>query len=223
MSSSGLIVRFLVAVLAFAALLVPIVLVLGAWQKAGLLRDRAAGLGQAGTLKWLRDAQYAPWHTWLAPAGAGLARVGLDAVAERLLAGVTQLHVAGPGTQLRAGDAIARVVVGDRQATLRAPVDSMVVAVNDEAERHPDLLHRDPYHRGWLAVVAPAAGGHAGLKTGEAARQWMADEERRLHLSFEHALGYAAADGGDLVEPTHGLLAPDQWEAIVHEFLDVKD
>lgn len=214
----GLVARFLVAVLGFALLLVPIVLATMAWQRLQLARDHAAGLDQVGRLKWLRDAFYAPWHTWLAPSDRGMARLGVDALAERLFAGISGVTIAAPGSELRAGEPFARVIAGQRAALLRVPVDSRVVSINEALARDPQLLHRDPYRRGWLAVVAPLA-GYEGLRTGEPARQWLDAEEHRLERSIEHTLGYAAADGGDLVGPAHRLLSDAQWEHLVEEFL----
>jgi glycine cleavage system H lipoate-binding protein len=215
----GLVARFAVAVLILAAMLVPIVLAIGAWHKVQALRRRAAGVDEAGTTSWARDAHYAPWHTWLAPAGAGLASIGLDALAGRLLAHVTQVQVAAPGTRLRAGESFAEVACGERRVSLRSPVDALVVKVNAEAERHPQRLRRDPYREGWLALVAPTASGMDALRAGEPARAWLVGEERRLQLSIEHALGYAAADGGDLVAETPDLLTDAQWQQVVGEFL----
>jgi glycine cleavage system H protein len=214
----GLIARFLVAVLGFALLLVPIVLATMAWQKVREARDHAAGLDQVGRLKWLREASYSPWHTWLAPAEGGLARLGVDALAERLFAGITGVTLAAPGAVLRAGDAFARVTAGSRAALLRVPVDSRVVSINEALARDPQLLHRDPYRRGWMAVVAPVL-GYQGLRTGEPARQWLEAEEHRLERAIEHTLGYAAADGGDLVGPAHRLLTDEQWVEITEQFL----
>ncbi len=215
----GLAARFLVAVLGFALLLVPIVLAAMAWQKLQQARDRAAGLDQVGRIKWLRGAYYAPWHTWLAPAGSGMARLGVDALAERLFAGITGVTLAAPGSELRAGEPFARVIAGQRAALLRVPVDSRVVSINESLARDPQLLHRDPYRRGWLAVVAPLSAGYQGLRTGDPARLWLEAEEHRLERSIEHTLGYAAADGGDLVGPAHRLLSDAQWEEIAEEFL----
>ena len=216
----GLVVRFLIAVIGLAVLLVPIVLALGLWQKLRVWRDHTQGLDQAGGIKWLRDAHYAPWHTWLEPAGAGLAKLGIDALAQQLLGKVTAIEIAAPGTQLRAGDVLARVACGDRTTTLRAPADSLVVAINDDVRRTPSLLHRDPYHRGWLAVAAPSTKGFARLRQGDTARTWLSQEEHRLQLACEHALGYMAADGGDLVEPAHDMLAAEEWDALTREFLE---
>jgi glycine cleavage system H protein len=216
----GLVVRFLIAVIGLAVVLAPIVLALGLWKKLRVWRDHTQGLDQAGPIKWLRDAHYAPWHTWLQPAGAGLAKLGIDALAQQLLGRVTAIEIAAPGTQLRAGDVLARVACGDRTTTLRAPADSLVVAINDEVRRTPSLLHRDPYHRGWLAVAAPSARSFARLRQGEPARTWLSQEEHRLQLACEHALGYMAADGGDLVTPAHEMMPAEEWDALTREFLE---
>lgn len=217
--TGGLLLRFVLAAFLLALLLVPIVIVVMAWQKIVQMRAGETGFATAGSLPWWREAYYAPWHTWLAPAGAGLARVGIDALGERLLSHVTDVEIAAPGTRVRAGDALARVACGGRTVALRAPVDGLIVKINGDAERHPDLLHAEPYRRGWLAVVAPSSPAAATLKHGETARAWLVDEERRLRLSMEHALGFAAADGGDLVATTPELLSDEQWTKVAGEFL----
>jgi glycine cleavage system H protein len=216
---AGLFLRFLAAVVVLAVVLVPILLVVAGWQRIGALRDRATGLGTAGTLKWMRNAYYAPWHTWLAPTAAGLARVGLDGIAERLLMTVTSVEIAAPGSRLRAGEPLARIASGDRVATLRAPADTMIVATNREIAAHPELLHRDPYHRGWLALVSSSSDAYKPLRSGELAHEWLENEDRRLRQAFEHTLGYAAADGGDFVGPTSRLLSREQWNQLVDQFL----
>jgi glycine cleavage system H lipoate-binding protein len=215
----GLIVRLLIAVVGLAAICLPIVAFYAVWQWAGRLRDSARGLARAGTLTWRPDAAYAPWHTWLAPAGAGLARVGLDALAQKLLPRVTRVEMAAAGTTLAAGDVVARVECGDRAATVLAPAAGLVVATNDELRHDPDLLRRDGYHRGWLALVAPAAEDTPRLARGAQARAWLADEDRRLGLAFEHELGLAVADGGELVGSPASILPPDRWARLVEAFL----
>lgn len=217
--TGGLLLRFVIAAFLLALLLVPIVLAVMAWQKIGQLRAGETGFATAGTLPWWREAYYAPWHTWLAPAGAGLARVGLDALGERLLSHVTDVEIAAPGTRVRAGEAFARVACGGRAVALRAPVDALIVKINGDAERHPRLLHEEPYRRGWLAVVAPSGPVSSTLMHGDPAREWLTAEERRLRLSMEHALGFAAADGGDLVATTPELLSDEQWSGVAREFL----
>lgn len=215
----GLIVRLLIAVVGLAAICLPIVAFYAVWQWAGRLRDSARGLARVGTLTWREDAAYAPWHTWLAPAGAGLARVGIDAIAQKLLPRVTRVEMAAPGTTLAEGDVVARVECGDRATTVLAPAGGLVVAVNDDVKRDPDLLRRDTYNRGWIALVAPVAAGAERLVRGVQARTWLAQEERRLHRAFEHELGLAVADGGELVGSPASVVPPDRWARLVQDFL----
>ncbi|MGE3840505.1 MAG: glycine cleavage system protein H [Vicinamibacterales bacterium] len=215
----GLAVRFLVAVVLLAAIVGVMILAFEAWKGAMAWRRRVTGLGLAGSVTWLRRAYYAPWHTWLVPTGEGTARVGVDAFAERLMPHVATLQVVSPGTQLHAGDPVAYLTAGRRTMTLRAPADGMVIGVNHDAQRWPSLLTREPYRQGWLAVVSTVPQAYAGLKHGEAVAEWLEAEDRRLQHGVETALGFAAADGGDLVASTTDLLTDEQWNELVREFV----
>ena len=62
--------------------------------------------------------------------------------------------------------------------------------------------------------MRPSGRDYEALPIGDRAREWMANEDRRLTEFFEHQLGLAAADGGALMVPSHRLLTPAQWEAV---------
>lgn len=216
----GLAVRFLVAVLILAAIVGSVVVALASWRTAVSWRGRGAtGVGHTGTLEWLTCAYYAPWHTWLAPARKGTARVGLDALGARLLPQVTRVDVVSPGTELHSGDPFAHLTTGARTLTLRAPVDACVVGVNRDVQRSPQTVVREPYRHGWLVVVAPKAQTYPSLAHGEPAAEWLKKEEARLQHALECTLGFAAADGGELVAPTADLLSDEQWNTVAREFV----
>ncbi len=215
----GLAVRFLVAVTILAAIVGVIVLVLEGWKGATAWRRRLTGVGYAGSVAWLENAYYSPWHTWLAPAGEGTAKIGLDPLAERLLPHATRLEVVAPGTCVRAGEPFAQLAAGPRTLTLRAPADAMVIGVSHHAARMPRVVAREPYRRGWLAVVAARTEAYASLRHGPGAAYWLRAEEQRMQHRFEDTLGYAAADGGDLVAPGMELLTDEQWNRLVREFV----
>jgi len=215
----GLAVRFLVAVTILAAIVGVMVLAFQAWKRAGAWRRRLSGLGLAGSVTWLERAYYAPWHTWLVPTGDGTARVGVDALAQRLMPHIAKLQVVSPGTQLHAGEPLAYLTADHRTMTLRAPADGMVIGVNHDVQRWPSLLMREPYRHGWLAVVSTVPQAYAALKHGEGVAEWLEAEDHRLQHGVETALGFAAADGGDLVASTTDLLTDEQWNALVHEFV----
>jgi len=216
----GLLLRFLIALVGLAIVVVPLVALFGAIRYGTTLRERWQGVAHAGRLLLMRSLYYAPGHTWLKEESSNALRVGVDDLARRLLAAPRALSVAEPGTELRRGDTLAVITLADRTARVTAPIDATVVDVNDEVQRAPGLVSTDPYRKGWLALLAPLGGEHLRLPTGDAAREWLEQEDERLSRFFEVNLGAAAADGGEFIMPPPMLLKPEQWEALTREFLD---
>ena len=218
---AGLLVRFLIALVGLAVVVLPIVAVFMAIRYVREVRDRVQGLEHAGNVLAMRGLYYAPGHTWMKEESPSTVRVGLDDLARRLLTGIRALRVAEPGTELRRGDTLAEVELDGRKTRIVAPVDATVVDANDDVEQAPDLVQRDPYRKGWLAVLAPAGSDFRRMPTGNAARQWLEREDQRLTMFFEAQLGAAAADGGEYVLPPPALLKPEHWDQVEQEFLDI--
>ena len=216
----GLLLRLLIALVGLAIVVVPLVALFKAIRYGTSMRERWQDVAHAGKLLMVRGRYYASGHTWLGEERLNALRVGIDDLAQHLLTGVRALSVAEPGTALRRGDTLAVVTIDGRTARIAAPIDATVMDVNHELEREPGLVNRDPYRKGWLALLAPLGGEYKRLKTGEEARQWLTAEDERLARFFETSLGAAAADGGEFILPAPMLLKPEQWEAVTREFLE---
>jgi glycine cleavage system H protein len=216
----GLVVRALLAVLVIGALLVPLALLVLGWAWGGRLADRAAGLQRLGHVRWRRGCYYTPGHLWLRPRPAGAVRLGLDDIAHRVLPDIGSVRLPMPGERLDAGDTLGQIHCSSGVVTLRAPVSGIVEKVNERLAERPSLLHADPYRRAWLVEMEPRDDGYRTLPTGEPARRWLAQEDARLTEFFEHQLGIAAADGGELIVPPHTLLTPEQWQAARSAFIE---
>jgi hypothetical protein len=67
--------------------------------------------------------------------------------------------------------------------------------------------------------VQPEDTSYATLPRGDESRAWFSREAIRLSQFFEHQLGMAAADGGELVAPGPSLLTESQWEEMTQHFL----
>jgi len=219
---AGLLARSAAVVVMMLAFAVPVLLVALVLRGARAVRAQRLGLTTVEGLSLRPALRYAPTHTWLARRSGGDLAVGLDDLALRLLPTVTGVEVARPGTEVRAGDPIATVFAGIRHLTVLAPVDGRVVGPNRAVRRDPSLLRRDGYGRGWLVALAPRDGACEQLPTGEAAARFMAGEAHRWNQYVEAALGYAAADGGQLVAPAPSLLDERSWEALAATFLGGK-
>ena len=215
----GILIRFLIAVVGLALITLPLATVFLAWQRIGRWRERAQGLMRDGALLWKRGLYYAPGHTWLGAQADGSVRIGLDDIAQKILPGARVLQFAPVGTDFRQGDALAMLEVGEHQLPIVAPTDGRVVDVNRRVAREPELLHRDPYRRGWLARVVPLSRSFERFPTGEAAGTWMHREDHRLNAFLEAELGIAAADGGEWIVPPAAMLSDEQFESLRREFL----
>lgn len=211
--------RFAVLVVVLAALTVVFLVGLGVVRLAGRVRRHALGLTKVGGLVWRPGLYYSPGHAWLQWKGTSRLRVGLDDLAQHLLARVSEVTLPAIGQVLQAGDVVVAVRAGRRQALIPAPVSGQVVAINRRLLRNPSLIHNDPYARGWLYAVAPSDAGHARLPYGEPARGWFSGEAHRFSQFMEHQLGHAVADGGELVAPGPSLLTEEQWKEMTQEFL----
>lgn len=215
---AGLAARVGLVVLVMLALLLPVALLLGAARGFRAIRLWARGYRASGGLRYRRGLWYSLGHTWVRPEGGRLL-VGLDDLAQRLLPWAVAVELPAPGRKVAKGDPIARISSGGRQATVAAPVSGTVVTVNPAVATEPTLLKSDSYGRGWLFAVEPSDDSWRQLTTGEAVRGWLRAESERLGRFFEHELGFAAADGGELLAPPPSLLGETQWRALTRAFL----
>ncbi|HQR28952.1 MAG TPA: glycine cleavage system protein H [Anaeromyxobacteraceae bacterium] len=215
---AGLAARLGVVVLVMAVLLVPVLAVSGAARALSALRMRLLGYRSAGTLRFRNGLLYAPGHTWVREEGERL-RVGIDDLAQRLLPWAVAVDLPRPGQKVVAGEPVARISCGEQEASVAAPTSGTVVAVNTDVLREPTLVKSAGYGRGWLFAIRPDDGTWRDLPRGERARAWLAAEGERLSRFYEQHLGYAAADGGELVGPPQSLLGDSQWKALTRAFL----
>jgi hypothetical protein len=85
--------------------------------------------------------------------------------------------------------------------------------------REPTLAKSENYGAGWLFAIEPANDSWKTTPVGEAARNWLRAEGERLERFYEHELGMAAADGGELIGAPDTLLTDSQWKALAQSFL----
>ena len=214
----GLGARLGIVVALMAVLLVPVLALAGGLKAARAVALWAKGYRDAGGLKFRNGLRYAPGHTWVKAEGNEL-KVGIDDLAQRMLPWTVGVKLPRAGQRVAEGEAVVRISCGDREASVAAPVAGTVVAVNPAVLREPTRVKSESYGSGWLFAIEPDGAGWKALPQGDAARAWLAEEGERLTRFYERQLGFAAADGGDLVGPPPALLAEPQWKALLHAFL----
>ncbi|HYG69247.1 MAG TPA: glycine cleavage system protein H [Anaeromyxobacteraceae bacterium] len=215
----GLVGRAALFFAVLAVFAVPALLLALAARAYQARRRRALGLRSVAGVQFRPDVRYAPRHTWLAERRGGALTVGLDDLGQRLLTSVTAVELPRPGTAVLAGEPMATLSGGGRAVRIPAPISGTVVGVNAAVVRDPAVVQRDGYGHGWLVAIAPANREWEGLPHGDAAEKWMSTESSRLSRFLEQKLGFAGADGGELVVPAPWLLGEASHQALLAAFL----
>jgi glycine cleavage system H protein len=210
-----------------------LILVVGFWRfvhggkaAAHAVAARAAELPRAVTAGWFSvpaDVALHPGHTWARMEEDGTVAVGLDDLGHRMIGAVDGIELPAAGSSVEQGAAAVRLEVGGKRVGLLSPVDGEVVAANPGSTREG----AEPYGDGWLFKVRPTrwARNAAQLLTGEAAREWVEEQGRKLtmRLAPEMALAPAMHDGG---APVHGMareLDAEHWDEVAREFFRTQE
>ena len=164
---------------------------------------------------------YHPGHSWTRFDHGGRVRVGLDDFVVKVFGVPGSLDLPPLGKKLRQGKPGLRFVRDGQSAAIPAPVDGTVLALNNRAGEHPEILDVDPYNRGWLMIVEPAAPKRnvKGLYYGKESLAWMEKDVQRLMALMGPEYERLAATGA---EPIRNVLQafPDiGWETLVAQFL----
>ena len=205
----------LAVVLAAIAVLLPVVY---AFEGGRRLLARLRGIRELHGLEWRRSPFYSGAHLWLRERGT-VVRLGIDALAARLLARVDQVALPVVGTQLAKGAPLATFTAGGHLVSVPAPIDGVVTTVNRRLAAQPEAATEHPYSGGWLVEMRPADNVYRMLPRAGVARQWFEEDAARLTFALDHARELVAADGGVPVVPHRMLLADQQFERLAADFL----
>ena len=139
-----------------------------------------------------------PGHTWVVDEGHQNARVGIDAFAGNLFGKVDSIELAALNRWVRQGQKLCTVEREGRSTELLSPVEGVVVSVNHEALKNPNLIVDDPYKSGWLCVIkAPELAINAkNLLQGPVVAAWMQNSIARLGAKLQQLSPALAQDGG---------------------------
>lgn len=198
-----------------AALVAPVALALGMRSSWRRLRARMRGLLRIGNVLYRPDVRYAAGHTWIEREGAS-ARIGIDGLAQEILPWALAVRLPKLGESLVEGQIAAVISCGAVEARFAAPLAGRVVAVNTAVAHDPSLVKEDGFGRGWLYVLEPAGAGYDAITVGDAARDWMKAEAKRLRRFYETRLGPLWRL---IVRGPAPMLSPDVWADLTREFL----
>jgi glycine cleavage system H lipoate-binding protein len=155
-----------------------------------------------------------PGHAWAVPED-GQVRVGVDDFSQKILGPADELKLPEIGKVYYQGHVCMALLRQGRKASILAPVDGTIEAVNPKVKQQPGLIHDDPYGEGWLFMVKPCnlKQNLENLSYGEANAAWIEQESQRLiNLDNTH---HTLPTGGELVAD---VFAEYGWRRLAQEF-----
>jgi glycine cleavage system H protein len=146
-----------------------------------------------------------PGHTWVVDEGRENARVGIDAFAGNLFGKIDSIELAELNRWVRQGQRLCTVTREGESVDLLSPVEGVLISVNHEVLKNPNLAVEDPYKNGWLCVVkAPEMLTNVkNLLQGGIVLPWMQNSLGRIGAMVQQLNPALAQDGG---LPVKGLL-----------------
>ena len=158
-------------------------------------------------------------HSWAAPEGVYLVKVGVDDFAQKLVGKIDAIQVPGIGSTLSQGDIGWTLEVDSKKIDMLSPVDGKVIAINEKIVDSPENINKYPYVNWLMKVEAPRfSANKKQLLSGTLAKNWMEEIKENLLSRMNYNLGLLYQDGGQLVDGMARNLDKDRWDEIVKEF-----
>ena len=176
----------------------------------------------------IRDGlRYHPVYGWVADAGEGRLRWGIDGVTARLLDRISSFVLPAVGSHLLQGQTACWAMDDGELVPLRAPVSGTVARINPAVLRDPTLAMRSPYDLGWLAEVdgVDERGAQRDLCEAAGRREEAARQLGRVHravlshLHMGHGVGPTAQDGGERLADLRQVLGRSRYHRLVRSVL----
>jgi len=158
-------------------------------------------------------------HSWAAPEGKNVVKVGVDDFAQRLVGRIDAIRVPGIGSTIRQGERGWTLKVDSKEIDMISPVDGTVIDVNEKIIHSPGNINQYPYVNWLMKVETPKfSANKRQLLSGNMAKKWMEEVKETLFSKMNYNLGLLYQDGGSLVDGLAKNLDPDKWEEIAEEF-----
>ena len=92
-------------------------------------------------------------HTWVNMNQAGIAKIGIDDFAKKLIGRVYAIELPNLGMNVKSGQPLFTIKQGSRNITFNSPVSGKVSQINTLLKDNVDALDVTPYERNWVCAL----------------------------------------------------------------------
>ena len=100
----------------------------------------------------LPDLKYTKDHEWV-KVEKNLARIGITDHAQTELTEIVFVELPASGKDVKTGEVLGNVESVKTVSEVFSPVSGVVKDANGKLVDSPELLNKDPYGQGWVAIV----------------------------------------------------------------------
>ena len=177
--------------------------------------------------EWFRlpeEIYYHLGHSWAAPEGKNLVKVGINDFAQKLVGKIDAIQLPGIGSTIHQGDTGWTLEVDSKKIDMLSPVDGKVVAINERILDSPEDINKYPYVSWLMKVESPRfSANKKQLLSGALAGKWMEEVRENLLSRTNYNLGLVYQDGGLLVDGMARSLDKDKWDEIAKDFFLISE
>ncbi len=163
-------------------------------------------------------------HCWLNINDEGIAKVGIDDFAKKLIGKIDAIEFPNLGMIVKKGQPLFTIKQQNRQITFNSPVSGKVVDINNPLRHNIELLDFTPYDRNWICRIDTEELDNEVklLKIGKAAVEfYQKDIERFLQLKKKIKTGEEGYKlNGHIYIGEMEKLDDVSWERISEEFFE---
>lgn len=163
-------------------------------------------------------------HTWVSMNQEGIAKVGIDDFAQKLIGKITSLELPNLGMNVKAGQPLFTIKQGNRSVTFTSPVSGKVSQINTLLKDNLEALDVTPYERNWVCALDAENLDNEikEMKIGKSAVAFFQEDIEKFKTFFMELLKSEKKSDEYLEEGLFigqlGKLSDVNWNKIIAEF-----
>ena len=110
---------------------------------------------KVGTYDIPENCYYIKEHEWILIENADTAKIGITDYAQKALKEITYFYVGKRGAEVKRMETICKIESVKCVSEVLSPLSGVVLRFNNGLFDHPSIINRDPYGRGWIAIIRP--------------------------------------------------------------------
>ncbi|MDH5390064.1 MAG: glycine cleavage system protein H [Candidatus Bathyarchaeota archaeon] len=98
---------------------------------------------------------YIKEHEWTLIENTDTAKIGITDYGQKALREVTYFYAGKKGVQVKRMETICEIETVKCVAEILSPLSGEVLTFNKALFSEPNIINREPYSRGWIAIIRP--------------------------------------------------------------------